>query len=216
MGMNVCNNCGMTVYDSLRTMVLSGALKPDVRISESELAEELKVSRTPIREALQRLEADRLVFAQGRGIRARILHEDELLHVYEARAALDGFAAAHVATLNAAGEIASARFAELSGLANDANSFTRALRLDEATQSNRNFHQAIAVLAGNPVIVETLNGYWDQIIVSTRGDLHQADRASHVHAEHDAILAAIMAGNGVAASSAASAHSLNTRHILTR
>ena len=62
-------------------MVVSGALDSRERITEAELAARLGISRTPVREALQRLEGDGLVLAQGRGVRVRVLSIDELVAV---------------------------------------------------------------------------------------------------------------------------------------
>jgi DNA-binding GntR family transcriptional regulator len=206
----------VAVYDTLHELVLTGSLEPNIRLSESSLADRLGVSRTPVREALQRLEANELVFAQGRGVRVRVLDDVELQQVYEARAALDAFVAGKLAVLNGAGELAPARLGKLSALAAETDALTRDGRLVEATQRNREFHQSIARLAGNAAMVATLDGYWDRIIVSTRQHLDRSDRAVHVHAEHQQILSAITAGDWRAAYSAAETHALNTSSTLTK
>ncbi len=78
------------IYESLRQMAADFAFKPDQRINESELALSLKASRTPIREALNRLVADGfLTFQSGRGFYCRSLDPQRILDLYEARVAIE-------------------------------------------------------------------------------------------------------------------------------
>ncbi|MGO4858289.1 GntR family transcriptional regulator [Arthrobacter sp. 2MCAF14] len=205
----------MTTYDSLRELVLSGELSPGARVSEAELAARLTVSRTPVREALQRLEAEGLVFAQGRGIRVRIHDALELVQIYEARAALDGHTAAVVARRNGAGELPPARLRDLQNLADQTDRLTRDQRFVEAVEWNREFHQAISSIAGNSVIETTLDRYWDQILVSTRNELREPHRVDEVREEHQRILDAMAQGDATAAYEAAFHHALSTRNLLT-
>src|SRR3954471_15798899 len=82
-----------SVYEQLRSEIVRGQLRPNERLIEAELAERLQVSRTPIREGLQRLAADGLVASRLRGW---IVYEhtlDQIRDIYETRAALEGFAA---------------------------------------------------------------------------------------------------------------------------
>ncbi|TFB51956.1 GntR family transcriptional regulator [Cryobacterium tagatosivorans] len=205
----------MSVYTDIRAMVLAGDFDEDSRVSESSLAARLSVSRTPVREALQRLDADGLVHSQGRGIRVRVHRDAELAAVFEARAALDGYAAATIATRNGLGEIAPARIDELLTLADTAHGQTMTGDLTLATGQNRAFHQGIAALVGNPVIVQTLDRFWDQILVSTRRGLDEQSRAEAVDAEHRRVLDAIRRGDSAAAYAAAAEHAMTTRDITT-
>src|SRR5690349_23874271 len=97
----------MTVYDQLRDLIVGGDIP--AKISESELAERLQVSRTPVREALERLHGDGLVDARGRGVRLKTLDARELRAVYRVRAALEGLTAELAAERQQAGEIAPAK-----------------------------------------------------------------------------------------------------------
>src|SRR4051812_47589871 len=125
----------MTVYDELRELIVSGELP--VRISESELAERLRVSRTPVQEALERLHGDGLVDARGRGVRLVSLDASALRAVYRVRAALEALTAELVAERHGAGEIAPAAFVELERLADAADSATRAADLTAGAACNR-------------------------------------------------------------------------------
>ncbi|KUF08161.1 hypothetical protein AUL38_05355 [Leucobacter sp. G161] len=207
----VCNNFRMTVYDSLRAMVMRGGLREDDRIAESQLAEQLGVSRTPVREALQRLESDGLVNAQGRGVRLRMLSTNELTQVYVARAGLEGWAAFLAAQRVASGEVAPARLASLETLAAETHELTVSGELTRAVEANRALHEAVAAIADNTVVSAALERWWDQIIISTRHSLQAPERAQTVHAEHTAILSALRNGDAPAARAAVEAHALGTR-----
>ncbi len=198
----------MTVYDELRELIVSGVLP--ARISESDLAERLQVSRTPVREALERLHGDGLVDARGRGVRLLSLSERELRAVYRVRAALEALTAELVAERQVAGEIAPAALVELDRLATAADEATRADDLTAGAASNRAFHLRIAELAGNAPALDALRRIWDQIVVSTKRSLVAPARTEAVDQEHRRLLAAIQNGDAPAAAEAARAHVLNT------
>jgi len=198
----------MTVYDELRELIVTGDLP--AKLSESELAERLKVSRTPVREALERLHGDGLVDARGRGVRLISLTPPELRHVYRVRAALEALTAELVAERQAAGEIAPAALAGLKRLAGAADEATRTGDLAQGAASNRAFHLRIAELAANPPALDALRRIWDQIVVSTRRTLVAPNRAEAVDAEHRRLLDAIEQGAAPAAADAAKTHVVNT------
>jgi DNA-binding GntR family transcriptional regulator len=81
-------------YAALRERILSGALPPGMRIVAEDLAAELNISRTPVREAFRELDAEGLlVLRPNRGAVVASLSPDELLDLFEIRAALEGLAA---------------------------------------------------------------------------------------------------------------------------
>lgn len=85
---------GAAVYDRLRAAIVEGRHPPGARLVEQRLAEELAVSRTPVREAVRRLEAEGLVVVErNRGAHVRPLDEDEIADLYEARARLEAYGA---------------------------------------------------------------------------------------------------------------------------
>lgn len=204
----------VTVYESLRAMVMTGGIRYDERVAESQLAERLGVSRTPVREALQRLESDGLVRAQGRGIRLRMLSADELMELYSARAGLEGWAAFQAAQRVHRGEVPPARLAMLDTLAAETHELTVSGDLARAVEANRAFHEAMAALADNQVISGTLKRWWDQIVISTRRSLQSPERTQSVHAEHGVILRALRSGDAAAARAAVEAHAFATRDAL--
>jgi len=81
------------LYERLRQAIVSGDLRPNQRLIEVELAQRLQVSRTPVREALQRLALDGLVLSHRRGWIVREHTAAEIEEIYECRMALEGYAA---------------------------------------------------------------------------------------------------------------------------
>lgn len=93
-------------YAHLRGSILAGFLPPGARISEPGLAEQLGISRTPVREALQRLSQEGLVeLSPGKGARVRTLSADEVREVYDVRALLEAEAASLAARNASAAEL---------------------------------------------------------------------------------------------------------------
>jgi len=80
-------------YAVLRDAMLSNLLSPGVRLRADEIAKKLGVSRTPVREALRKLEAEDLVASAGNVLTVKVLTEQQLLEIYYTREALEGMAA---------------------------------------------------------------------------------------------------------------------------
>lgn len=98
--MTVTARAGSLTYEThnrLRTDIIQGAIRPNERLIAADLAEKLNISRTPVREALQLLEAEGLVVAVKRGYMVREHTSDEIREIYEVRSALEGMAARLVA-----------------------------------------------------------------------------------------------------------------------
>jgi len=146
------------IHNQLRKMAADFEFKPDARLNESALAQQLDASRTPIREALNRLVAEGyLTFQSGRGFFCRSLSPNRILDLYEARAAVECEAVLRV-THRASDQQLAGIVADL-----DASEPTydtcedpvELLAMDEA------FHVGLAQLSGNDELVrmlENLNG----------------------------------------------------------
>lgn len=87
------HNLSTEVYENIRRAIVEGSIRPNERLIEAELAERLEVSRTPVRESMQRLAADGLVISRRRGWVVREHSPQEIREIYEVRAALEGYAA---------------------------------------------------------------------------------------------------------------------------
>lgn len=137
------SNLAEVVYRRLREDILLGRLRPNELLVESELAERLSVSRTPVREGLQRLASEGMIVSRRR---RWVVYEhslDEIREIYEVRAGLEGFAARLASQRVSADQLRSIAEATRSRRLN-------MVRGDESmVETNERFHQLITKGAGN-------------------------------------------------------------------
>lgn len=203
-----------TVYRQLREQIISGVYQAGDRLPEVSLSTSLAVSRTPVREALRRLESDGLVQGSGRGVAVAGLSTPDLQHAYAVRGALEALTAELAAERQRAGRLAPAALADLEAQAEQLEKITAAGDLERAAALNRRFHHGIVELAGNPIAAEILDRLWNQITVSTRASLAPPQRPEAVAAEHRQLLAAISRGDPAAAGQIARRHASATAHAI--
>jgi DNA-binding GntR family transcriptional regulator len=201
------------VEAALRDLILGGELPPGTRLVELELCDQLGASRTPVREALHRLERDGLACPSGRGLCVASLAGGALDDAYRVRAVLEGLAARQAAERQRRGELAPAAIGKVEALARTADRATRAGRLGAAVDANRAFHLAIVELSGNVELRAALLPVWDRVHITTRASLGEGDRSTRVDREHDEILTAIRAGRAGTAGRLAEAHVEGTRRL---
>lgn len=193
------------VYGQVRDMAIRFELRPGDRINEVELARRLDVSRTPLREALNRLTSDGFLdFRSGRGFYRRDLDVKEVIDLYEMRLKLE-VASVELATERATPEgIAALReFLAESRKEDPARSVEELVDLDER------FHIGLAQLSRNGELAAMLHGINARIRFVRWVAMEQGKRP-RTQAEHLAILDAVAAGQ------IDEARSLMIRHIDTR
>ena len=198
-----------SVYRQLREQIVSGVYRAGDRLPEVSLSTALAVSRTPVREALRRLESDGLVQGSGRGVTVTAMSTAELRHAHAVRGALDALAAELAADRQRA-RLAPAALADLETQAGRLEQITAAGDLEQAADLNRRFHLGIAELAGNPIAAQILDRLWNQITVSARASLAPSERPNAVAAEHRELLAAIGRGDRALAGRIAANHATAT------
>jgi len=176
-----------------------GLYHPGDRLVESELAERFGVSRTPIREALQRLETQSLLVRDGRSLIVASLDHNQLAELYVVRAELEGLAA-RLAAHHAAPE----EVRVLRKLVED----DRALLDDPAAmaRANRRFHKQIHLASHNRYLVQQLDLVHRTMALMATTSLATEGRATGALSEHDAIVSAIENGDADAAYSALRTH----------
>jgi len=139
------------VYRELTLRLRSGSLRPGDRLREQELAEALTVSRTPVREALKRLESEGvLTFVQARVLVVSELSSQEVMELYAMREALVG-SAARLAAVQAS-------ILETKHLQHIASQQLNASNPDEASALDQMFHEALIQAAHNRFLARTMEG----------------------------------------------------------
>jgi len=176
-----------------------GVYKPGSRLVESELAERFGVSRTPIREALQRLETQALLIRDGRSLIVASLDHNQLAELYAVRSELEGLAARLAAQHAAPEEVRVLRkmVEDDRNLVNDPEALSRA---------NRRFHKQIHLASHNRYLVLQLDLVHRTMALLATTSLAVEGRGEGSLAEHDAIVTAIENGDGDAAYAALKTH----------
>lgn len=198
------NDTVSVLYERLRHMAAGFEFKPGERINESALSRRLGASRTPLREALNRLVAEGFIdFQSGRGFFCRALSPDRILHLYQARVAVECEAVRQATARAEPGDL-DALCTALDETADDyatCGDPMRLLELDEA------FHLQLCALSGNAELVGMLRTIYDKIRFVRAADLRQLQAAGRTTTEgHKAIVACVRSGDAVAASDAMRAH----------
>ncbi len=186
-------------YTLILEAIDSGVYRPGDRLVESDLAERFGMSRTPIREALQRLETQSMLARDGRSLIVASLDHNQLAELYVVRAELEGLAA-RLAAKHASEE-------EVRLLAEMVEA-DRA-RLGDVTalsRANRRFHRQIHLASHNRYLVQQLELVHRSMALLATTSLAAEGRGPVALAEHEAIVRAIAAGDGAAAQAALRAH----------
>ncbi|MFC9705964.1 GntR family transcriptional regulator [Streptomyces sp. NPDC056943] len=140
------------VYEELRERIIEAEFPAGTRLVEREIAEELRVSRVPVREAMQRLEAEGFLSVRPRrGSMVTEFGPEEAEHLFDVRENLEGLAARLAARHAGAHELRA-----LEELLARARAAAESGRLREAVSLNADFHRAVVGLSGNPLLVELM------------------------------------------------------------
>ena len=186
-------------YGLILEAIDSGIYRPGARLVESELAERFGVSRTPIREALQRLETQGMLSRNGRSLIVASLDHNQLAELYMVRAELEGLAA-RLAARHATDEeirVLGDMVAEDHALKDNPTALARA---------NRRFHKQVHLASHNRYLVAQLELVHRSMALLASTSLAVEGRGETALAEHAAIVEAIAQGDGDAAYSALRQH----------
>lgn len=202
-----------SVYQALRNAIVFGELPPGRRLLERELALELAVSRTPVREALRRLAEEGLVSGvPNRGFVVRTVTLEEAEHVYAVREPLEVLAARL-----AARRCSPRQVAELEECLRRAERAARVGDWRTVVLENNAFHDRIAHASGNPVLARTLDLLRNQVnLVRMALWARRPDRPHETLRQHRRILEALRSRDPQAAATASRAHLQSSWHSLRR
>ena len=191
------------VYEAIRERITSGSLPRGARVHQEDLAVELGVSRTPVREALRRLAAEGLVeMRTNRGARVADIDQGGMRGAYDARLVVEPGAARLAAARRLAEPLARMRAAVAAQ--------RRSLRsVERSFEANREFHLALVAASGNDYLLQLVERLWVARIGATiyERQVETQERMVLDVREHEQILEAIEAGDG------RRAESLTRRHL---
>ncbi|MBI1379246.1 MAG: FCD domain-containing protein [Frankiales bacterium] len=199
------------VLDAVRRMLVTGEIAPGSPVRQEALAEQLGVSRVPLREALKVLEGEGSVrYLPRRGYVASELSVDDLVEVYRLRELLEA-----EAIRVAVPRLTSTDLAALAAAAADVDAAGSAGDLGAMTVANRQFHFLLFDAAAMPRLSRTLRQLWDATDVYRSVYFAGVTNRRRVRHEHRALLAALRSGDAEAAVAAQHAHRANSVTAVT-
>ena len=211
-----------SAYRHIRDKVLSGALQPNVLYSETKMAAELNISRTPMKDALVRLSQEKLIdILPSKGFRLHVMSREDILHTCQARTAVEGFCAMQLA-LN---RQTPAGQATLRMMEDTLSKMDRLLAMDRAgeprmgqlLECDLRFHQVLVEFSGNDELRQLFNAYHYRLYFFALEAFRTEGRLEKASAEHRDILNAVLDSEdpvGIRAYLAVMRHMEATRDIM--
>jgi DNA-binding GntR family transcriptional regulator len=199
------------IFERLENDIIQGTYAKGEILTELKLVEQLGVSRTPIREALRRLEQERLIEDAGKGSVVLGITEDDLLDIMNIRQRIEGLAA-YYATINMTPEGRET----LSHIVDLQEFYFNKWDPDRLRQVDDEFHDTICRLSKRTVIYDTLKPLLRKTRRYRRIAMSDKSRATNTMREHREIYEAIMSGDANLAMELTTKHIENAKTHMTR
>jgi len=198
------------VFETLREAIINGTLKPGERMMEIQLAEQLGVSRTPVREAIRKLELEGfVVMIPRKGAYVAGISLKDIADVFEVRAAMEGLAAGL-----AAERITAEELEEMERLLVRIGEHIEANRLEEVVEMDTLFHEALYKASRNLKLEQILQNLREQIQRFRSTSLAFPGRMREALEEHKKIVEAISERNAALAQQLAQEHIENAENSM--
>ncbi|MBQ7098222.1 MAG: GntR family transcriptional regulator [Oscillospiraceae bacterium] len=198
------------VFDKLENDIIQGVYARGELLTELKLVEQLGVSRTPIREALRRLEQERLIEDTGKGSRVLGITEEDLQDIMNIRERIEGLAAYY-----AAKNITPEGLAELTHIVDLQEFYFSKRDKEHLRQVDDQFHDMICTLSKRSVIADTLIPLMRKTRRYRRVAIDNWERTTNTMNEHRKMYEAIASGNAELAEELATAHIVSAkRHMI--
>lgn len=196
------------IFEQLERDILSGKYARGELLTELRLSEELGVSRTPIREAIRRLEQEHILEEAGRGVTVVGISRQDMLDMYEIRIRIEGLAAEW-----AAARISDEELSQIRETLELQRYYTEkgGSHSDQIKNLDSQFHELVYRACGSRALTDTLIGLHKKMTKFRMASVSKQSRALQSVEEHEAILAALSTHDAEAAGEAMTAHVVNAR-----
>ncbi len=182
---------GETIFEALREAIISRVLAPGERLMEVQLAEEMGVSRTPVREAIRKLETEGFVVIEPRkGAYVATFSADDVRELYEIRGALEALAGSLAAKRATPEELK-----EMERLLLKENNYISSDNVFDTVDTDVGLHELIYRAARNERLLTTLNNLRGQLYRTRSASMSIPGRKEKTMEEHRQIIEAITARN---------------------
>lgn len=180
-------NLSASVYERLRKAILEYEYPPGTRLNEDELAYRLRVSRTPVRDALKQLELEGLVArSPHQGVFVKRLSPDEVLELLDLREVLEGLAARL-----AADRLSETDLEKLEGIFREAEELNRMGRYADYLERATQIHDLLVASSGSQLLDRVMHNLYDRIRFVRSQTIHLPGRAASSLQEHLELLEAL-------------------------
>ncbi len=188
------------ITGEIREMILSGKIRPGSKVPEKELAEQLEISRTPLREALKALSVEGLVtLMPNRGASVSVVTRQQLGELLPVMGVLEELGGALLCARLAEAEDRAGMLAPLEALHGEILDGYAARDEARYRKANKAFHEAVITLGGNGELLEIYRVALARMHMSRFLAEKTAEDWAQAVADHEAIMAAIRAGDGALA-----------------
>jgi DNA-binding GntR family transcriptional regulator len=212
---NVMSKASERSYQQIRDMVLKGVLKPGDQLKEEELALQCGVSRTPVRDALQRLETEFFVIRENGRCYVPEWSMEDMEDLFSLRAMLEGYAAARAAERLTPANLERLRKYHVGigiAIGVDKPKNTKA-DIETFLHHNREFHRIILEAAGSLRLATLLSKLIEQPIVMRTAFSYDHDDLVRSHNQHGELLASLESRDPVWARAVMTAHIQRALHV---
>ena len=202
------------IFEQLERDILTGKYQRGEVLSEMRLSAELGVSRTPIREALRRLEQENILSDSGRGAVVVGISKEDMLDMYEMRIQIEGMAAQRAAAFISQQQLQQMR--ETLDLQRFYIEKPGSDHADQIKDLDSRFHQLLYESSGSKAFYETLSTLHKKMTKFRKASVSRHSRAVESLAEHEAIYEALSRHDGEAARQLTQRHNITARASRTR
>ena len=199
------------VFDQLETDILAGKYERGSLLTEIGLCEELGVSRTPVREALRRLEQEHVLESRGKGMEVLGITDKDAAVMFAIRRKIEGMAAAACAQ-----SITEEQIARLQENIELQEFYTRKQDVDKVKSLDSEFHKMIYEFSGSVVYYDTLLPLHNKLQKVRRTSLENSSRSEKSVEEHRDILRAIASHDAMQAEEAMERHVSNAQRVFIK
>lgn len=190
------------VYEELKMQILTGKISPGARMMEVELAEDMGVSRTPVREAIRKLEKEGLVTIEPRrGAYASKISEKDMVDILEVRQDMEGLAA-----YLASSRMSQDQMKQLEEISEEYDKAVKAGNMTDMIKYDSAFHNLIVESCNNSILMMMINQLQELVLRFRYIYYDNFKRAEKMPEEHRIIMDAIREGRSGEAREAADAH----------
>jgi len=188
LGLTIPEPLYQQAYKELKKLIITGKLQPGEKVIMSKLADQYKISRTPLREALRQLQSEGLIIQEHSTMRIVEINKNDFLHLYQTRIVLEKEVIKSVVTL-----IPEEDFPKLEAVLNESRIAIQEGDPFKILELNTQYHELLMYYCPNPRMIQLLN-YVRSLLLIYRANINRkAKNNLEIYEEHKEILEALKA-----------------------